>query len=91
MAFKTLEESSNAIKMASADPSLEKEYARLATDDGQMEDCLVMYRDIMQDLDKLKSMLGRVGAPRSAAIVNDAIVKVDSCKAILEEELAKPR
>lgn len=88
MAFKTLEEASKAFRLAHTQV---KNDVRLATDDGQTEEVYALYEDIMQDLEKMKSMLGTVGCPRSAAIINDAIVKVDSCKAILEEECAQPR
>lgn len=86
MAFKTLEEASQKIQMAHT----QVKGVELQAGDDQTADVQALYADIMSDMEQLKSKLGTIGAPRSAEIINQAIRTVDSCKAILEEELAKP-
>lgn len=84
--FKTMTEASEAIKMASAN----LKDTKLQAGDDQYTEVMALYADVMSDLEQLKSKLGTMGCPRSAETMNQAIRTIDSCKAILEEELAKP-
>jgi hypothetical protein len=50
-----------------------------------------MYDDITSDLEALRGALARIGCPRSQDLVKKLIQGCEGMKAIMEEELAKPR
>lgn len=48
-----------------------------------------MYRDLMSDLDQLRSKLD-AKSPTMAEAIKNAIVLIDNHKAVMEQELSKP-